>query len=98
MNGMKNELSSVNWQLEFKDRNVEQCWEIFKTRLIDCSEKYIPTRTVKGEKRQKWITREIIKLVRKKKDCGVNIDCMVRVKPEQITKVLRKNSKQKSER
>jgi hypothetical protein len=71
MNGMKNELSSVNWQLEFKDRNVEQCWEIFKTRLIDCSEKYIPTRTVKGEKRQKWITREIIKLVRKKKDCGV---------------------------
>jgi hypothetical protein len=48
-------------------KDAEQCWLLFSETVKKCTEKYVPKRTIKIIAKQKWVTREIIKLIRMKK-------------------------------
>jgi hypothetical protein len=64
---MKRDLSQVDWEDKLDSKNVEQGWTLFKQILTNCTDKYVPKITVKMSARQRWVTKEIIRLIRTKK-------------------------------
>jgi hypothetical protein len=64
---MRSQMDQINWEVHFCNKNAEQCWATFREILTRCADEHIPKRTVKNKTRQKWVTREIIRLVRMKK-------------------------------
>ena len=61
------DLSEVNWQAVFGTRSVEEKWAIFKQLLCKAVESHVPLSTCKPATQPRWINREIIKMVRRKK-------------------------------
>ena len=45
----------------------EPAWQIFKKDIRDTVKLFVPLSTVRAPKDPKWLTREIVKLTRKKK-------------------------------
>ncbi|CAG2250997.1 unnamed protein product [Mytilus edulis] len=41
---ISDELDQENWDVLFEDKSIEQIWNIFKSKLSQCIEKYIPKR------------------------------------------------------
>ncbi|CAG2209250.1 unnamed protein product [Mytilus edulis] len=41
---ISDELDQENWDVLFEDQSIEQIWNIFKSKLSQCIEKYIPKR------------------------------------------------------
>jgi len=46
--------------------NVNESWALFKGRLLDLQQKYVPKARVQGEKRRKeiWLTHKAVKMIR----------------------------------
>ena len=66
---MKEELANVNWEIEFRRRNLNEQWSFLKDAIHSSVEKHIPKRRVhtKNSKRKPlWMTRTAIKAVKKK--------------------------------
>jgi hypothetical protein len=64
---MRDELSLIDWQAVFVNKNTEECWTIFTEKLRRSAEINVPRKNVKINGKQKWLTREIIRMVRRKK-------------------------------
>ena len=60
-------LKHVNWDQLFENKTVEQAWEALKGKLNEATSKFVPLSTPKNPEEPKWLNREIIRLVRKKK-------------------------------
>jgi hypothetical protein len=60
-------MDQINWEVHFCNKNAEQCWSTFREILTRCADEHIPKITIKNKTKQKWVTREIIRLVRMKK-------------------------------
>ena len=41
------ELDSIDWNVEFENKSVQECWDIFRTKLEALIEKHIPMSTTK---------------------------------------------------
>jgi hypothetical protein len=67
LDSMKMEINMVNWDREFGYKNAEESWNRFKEILSDCTDKYVPKIAVNSAGKQRWVTQEIIKLIRMKK-------------------------------
>jgi len=67
LNGIMEELKRCNWDEEMKG-NVNQCWALFKGRLLDLQQKYVPKARVQGEKWRKeiWLTYKAVKTIKRK--------------------------------
>jgi hypothetical protein len=64
---MRMEIEAVDWDEIFKDGNAEENWNSFRKILTDCTERNIPKIVVKMSGKQRWVTQEIIRLIRMKK-------------------------------
>jgi hypothetical protein len=64
---MRMEINAVNSDREFGHKNAEESWNRFKEILSDCTDKYVPKIVVKSAGKQRWVTQEIVKLIRMKK-------------------------------
>jgi hypothetical protein len=99
---MRNEVGMINWQAEFGEKGATDCWLIFKEILTNSINKNVPTITVGGNISQKWLNRDIVKMVRKKKRfwkeyrlTGTTGTAVARERYEEIEKALKKTIKKK---
>ena len=65
--GLINYFRSVNWARILLDQGVEESWIIFRKILDDAVEIFVPSSTIRAAGQPKWLTREVIRLVRRKK-------------------------------
>jgi len=67
LSGIREELRSSNWDEEMKG-NVNESWALFKRRLLDLQQKYVPKARVQGGKRRKevWLTHKAVKTIKRK--------------------------------
>jgi hypothetical protein len=63
---MREFLYSYRWAMN-AETDVNEDWEEFKSVMATLIELFIPVAKVRSQKRPKWITSEIIRLLRKKK-------------------------------
>ena len=70
--GIKKFLAGIIWQQVFQEKNLEECWQSFKQIIHEAVEKYVPLSTSKPRNQPKWLSREIIRLVRRKKRAWKN--------------------------
>jgi hypothetical protein len=62
--GMREYLNEYRWKM---DQTVEEDWEEFKNVIATLVEKYVPVRKWCGKNRPKWLTADLLHLIRKKK-------------------------------
>ena len=60
-------LKHINWYQLFSNKSVEEAWEALKEKLNEATVKYVPFSTPNNPEEPKWLNRDIIRLVRKKK-------------------------------
>ena len=65
--GLKSFLSRINWRNKLTHISVDEAWPIFKSTIDEAIVKFVPSSTVRSANTPKWLTREIVRLVRKKK-------------------------------
>ena len=65
--GLRNYLGEINWKSILTNKPVEEAWYNFKTTLNDATAKFVPSSTMRTANSPKWLTRDIVKLIRKKK-------------------------------
>ena len=64
-NMISQELDLVNWEMAFESKSVQECWNIFKSKLEVLVEKYIPMSTPK-DYNEPWMNRSLMKTWKKK--------------------------------
>ena len=65
---IKEELELVDWEIEFADKSVQECWEIFKAKLEALIDKYIPM-SKPNDYDKPWMNKALMRLWRKKTLC-----------------------------
>jgi Reverse transcriptase (RNA-dependent DNA polymerase)/Endonuclease-reverse transcriptase len=64
---MRNELSGVDWAAELQGQNIEEKWRKFKLILENSTTRHVPVRKCRNTTKPRWLSRDLVKLVRKKK-------------------------------
>ena len=64
--GMRESINSINWSELFDEKDVKECWGIFRDRLLSEIEKFVPKSTRAKRQKNRWINRKTKKLLRKK--------------------------------
>ena len=59
------ELNLVNWGEEFGEKTVQECWIIFKTKLMELVDKYIPMST-QGDYNEPWMNKSLMRYWKRK--------------------------------
>ena len=65
--GLRDILGNINWNQILIDKPVEEAWTTFRSTLELALANFVPKSTVRNDNNPKWLTREIIRLVRRKK-------------------------------
>ncbi len=69
---IRKDLDQVDWGVEMGGLNVEECWDMFRDILDESVKRNVPTgRAIKPGK-PRWLTQEIIGMLRKKRKCWRN--------------------------
>jgi hypothetical protein len=63
---IKSELRETDWERVLTG-TVEDDWRYFKERIHDCIRKFVPEQKSFTNHRPRWLTQEIVKLIRRKK-------------------------------
>ena len=66
--GMKLELELINWQQALAAITVNGAWLRFKKIVEDLTERYVPVTTFRSKFKPKWLTKEVVKLLKQKKN------------------------------
>ena len=64
---ISNHLLSCNFQTQFSDKSVVECWDILTDEINTAIEANVPKRKAKDPKKPVWMTRRIIQLSRQKR-------------------------------
>ena len=64
---MKEALCAVDWENEFKEKDTESSWEVFRDKLNNLVEDSVPLKVVKGGNKPLWMQKGIMKVIRKKR-------------------------------
>ena len=59
------ELDQINWDENFENKSVQECWEIFKVKLEELVDKYIPMSKPK-DFNEPWMNNSLLKQWKKK--------------------------------
>jgi hypothetical protein len=66
-NAIKNHLDSHDWRNVLNNETVEQDWSRFKEILDYCTDTFVPQKRILKNDKPKWLTRDLVKLIRRKK-------------------------------
>jgi hypothetical protein len=61
------ELEGMDWERELSRRTMEEGWTWFREQLQNTVEKYVPKSSSRTKLKNPWMTREILRLIRKKR-------------------------------
>ena len=64
---MKDMLSKIDWDNAYKDKSIDEMWNVFNENLQKCVDLYIPKRKAIVKQKPKWMTKYIMKMVKKKR-------------------------------
>jgi len=67
MDNIKSDLANSNWRETMAEKSVDEAWKIFKDTLCDTVERNVPKCGVRTRLKNPWMTREILRLIRKKR-------------------------------
>jgi hypothetical protein len=56
-----------NWEERLRDKDIEEAWRLFRGKVEQTVEKNVPRFVNIREKRQDWLTQDIVREIRKKK-------------------------------
>ena len=65
---IRRDLDEVDWRSEFEGRNTQEKWIFFSKTILDAIEIHVPKSKGAKVNRRKWVTNEIVGLLRKKKN------------------------------
>jgi hypothetical protein len=65
--GMREELRDTGWMQGLRDGSTEESWDIFRRKVTKMVGKFVPVKRKRNQNRPAWMTREILRAVRKKK-------------------------------
>jgi hypothetical protein len=79
---IRNEFSELDWKNEINGRDLESAWQFLKARLMQLVEKHVPKSVSTGAAKPRWLSREIIRNIRKKNRHGRSTkkreDCIIK--------------------
>ena len=58
----------LDWHVLFEGKKVEEMWTLLKNEVSRTIERNVPITQVVKSRRQKWVTKEIVSMLRKKKN------------------------------
>jgi hypothetical protein len=64
---MKSDISDVDWRTQLDGRTVEEGWRFFRQKLSETVEKNVPKSGGRTKLKNPWMTREILRLIRRKR-------------------------------
>jgi hypothetical protein len=64
---MRNNLTNTNWRTKLAGLSAEQAWTVFSDKVNRLVKEYVPARRRRNQNRPAWMTREILRAIRKKK-------------------------------
>jgi hypothetical protein len=64
---IKRELAREDWDEKMYGLNTEQAWNLLRSKLHCLIEKHVPPRRRRNHNRPPWLSREILRAIRKKK-------------------------------
>jgi hypothetical protein len=67
MPAIRSELEGVDWERELSRRTMEEGWTWFKEQLHNAVEKFVPKSRSRTKLKNPWMTKEILRLIRKKR-------------------------------
>jgi hypothetical protein len=65
--GMREELQDTSWSRDLARMTVEAAWQAFNDKVTNLVKKHVPERRRRNRNRPPWMSREILRAVRKKK-------------------------------
>ena len=65
--GLRAYLKNINWTNTLADHEANTAWRIFKETLELAIAKFVPSSTVRAASHPRWLTRDIIRLIGRKK-------------------------------
>jgi hypothetical protein len=99
---MRKEIGEVEWKEELEGLSVEEMWKKLTEKMSEVTEKNVPWREVHAKGRAAWMTREIMRAIRRKKRLwkkvkGGTITEEYRDADKKVKKLIR-NSKRRFEK
>jgi hypothetical protein len=64
---MKSDISNLDWRHCLQSRTVEDGWKFFKDKISETVEKCVPKCGGGTKLKNPWMTREILRLIRRKR-------------------------------
>ena len=65
--GLKQELSEIDWEEKFAEHGCEAAWTSFKSVLDDLQSKHVPLKLRRVSNRPVWMNRTLLRTIRKKR-------------------------------
>ena len=53
-------LNQVDWEGEFEGKSVQECWDIFKVKLEELVDKYVPMSVLK-DYNEPWMNKSLLR-------------------------------------
>ena len=98
---IKDDLRRVDWKRIMESLNRHDCWDKFKSEINRVTERYVPLKCVKKPGRPRWITREILRLLRQKREAWRKYKKEMSLKNrdeyEELSKRVKKSIKKQSQ-
>ena len=69
-------LNAINWRENLYIRSTEEAWRFFCNILNDLTEKYVTRVKVKSNSHPLWMSRDLLKSIRKKGEFGKNTESL----------------------
>ena len=91
--GLKMFFRQTNWRTLLSG-DLDSAWENFKARMAEAISKFVPSSSTSKAGRPRWLNREIIRLIRKKKRAWKNVKLLesaaARAQYEELERDLKK--------
>ena len=69
---IRKELSNYDWEVEFLNRDVSECWHILRDKLTSLSDKFVPPKQLNSAKRGNCgISKETVKEIKKREKAWI---------------------------
>ena len=66
--GIRNQLGRVSWSSLFEGKGVNECWSIFKAKILELQDEFIPTTPVGTRHKPHWMDRTVVLALKEKKN------------------------------
>ena len=64
---MRRQLAATNWRREFRGKEADQMWDLFKGKVTRAVQRHVPTKAIRSNGKPAWMRGEIMAALRKKK-------------------------------